>query len=262
MRQPLHLGSMLSRVASAIRVPLTLKIRSGWDEKSVNASEIARIAEESGVQMLAVHGRTRKDLYRGEADWNIVAQVAQERTIPVVGSGDITNGESAAKALQHGVAGVMIGRGAMENPWIFSEISSYLSGREYRPKKHSETVRVLLRYMSLLREEVPPTVMLGRMKQLISQSTRGLPEGTTLRRTLCSQKDSTVLEHLLQDWHQSLIREESSGEGALSLEVPNSIHVEDIPIKEGSKVHFTQPSLLPHLNEKNEHAPARTEGTL
>jgi tRNA-dihydrouridine synthase B len=252
MRQPLHLGAMLSRVASAIKVPLTLKIRSGWDENSVNASEIARIAEESGVQMLAVHGRTRKDLYRGEADWNIVAQVAGERNIPVVGSGDITSGESAAKALQHGVAGVMIGRGAMENPWIFSEIHAFLSGQEVPSRNHSEIVRVLLRYMALLREEVPPTVMLGRMKQLISQSTRGLPEGTALRRTLCSQKDSTVLEHLLEDLHQTLIIGESSEEGIIAR------NIKDIHSK-GRQVHFNQPPLSPHLTEK--HAKKDLSGT-
>ncbi len=209
MRQPEHLALMLERVAGAIGVPLTLKIRSGWDEKSLNAPEIARIAEESGVKMLAIHGRTRKDLYRGKADWEIVSRIAEERNIPVVGSGDITGGEEAREALSMGVSGLMIGRGAMENPWVFSEIYSYLNGVPVESRPPSETVRVILRYLELLRESCVPTVALGRMKQLIAQCTRGLPGGVVLRRELCSQKNIDVLETILRSWYQELLESES-----------------------------------------------------
>jgi len=222
MRQPLHLGRILERVSSSVKIPLTLKIRSGWDENSRNASEVARIAEESGVKMLAVHGRTRKDLYRGLADWDIVAQIAQERSIPVVGSGDIVDGESAVRALSTGVAGVMIGRGAMENPWIFRQIIEHIesmssnsltnetssSVSEGLDLKHrcsdAETVRLLLRYLELLLEEGSPSSALGRMKQLISQSTRGVKDGATLRRILCTQKDIFSLREEILRWNDSL----------------------------------------------------------
>lgn len=222
MRQPLHLGRILERVSSSVKIPLTLKIRSGWDENSRNASEVARIAEESGVKMLAVHGRTRKDLYRGLADWDIVGQIAQERSIPVVGSGDIVDGESAVRALSTGVAGIMIGRGAMENPWIFRQIIEHIeslsdnsltnetrsSVSEGLSLKHrcsdAETVRLLLRYMELLLEEGTPTSALGRMKQLISQSTRGVKDGATLRRILCTQKDIFSLRDELLRWNDTL----------------------------------------------------------
>jgi tRNA-dihydrouridine synthase B len=209
MRQSGHLAKMLEQVATAISVPLTLKIRSGWDEKSINAPEIARIAEESGVKMLAIHGRTRKDLYRGKADWDIVARIAGERKIPVVGSGDITSGEQAREVLSSGVSGIMIGRGAMENPWVFSEISSYLKGTPVHPRPYHETVRVLLRYLSLLQETCTPGMVLGRMKQLIAQCTRGLPGGVYLRRELCSQKEILALEAMLRGWHQELLEAES-----------------------------------------------------
>lgn len=209
MRQPLHLGNMLEKVARAINIPLTLKIRSGWDENSINSPEIARIAEEAGVKMLAVHGRTRTDLYRGKADWNIVARIAKERNIPVVGSGDITSGEEAKYALSLGVAGLMIGRGAMENPWVFSEIKSFLEGQPQQRRPHSETMRALLRYLALLTEVCTPNTALGRMKQLIAQSTRGLPGGVFLRRELCSMKDVFLLEDTLKKWQEELLESEA-----------------------------------------------------
>ncbi|HMP48410.1 MAG TPA: tRNA-dihydrouridine synthase family protein [Oligoflexia bacterium] len=213
MRHPLHLGSLLEKVAKAVSIPLTLKIRSGWDDNSLNAPEIARIAEESGVKMLAVHGRTRQQLYRGVSDWDIVERISRERSIPVVGSGDVNNLESAKSALKRGVAGVMIGRGAMENPWIFSDIYKGIHedtneglqryGHGFS-RPYSEIIRLLFRYLELLLDDGPDSTALGRMKQLISQCTRNIPDSTVLRKELCTSRDIPTLKDRLSYWGDRL----------------------------------------------------------
>ena len=137
MRQPEHLKSILTEVRKTVSIPLTLKIRAGWDENNKNAIDIALMAQDCGIDMLAVHGRTRSDLYRGQADWNLVGEVASKLTIPVIGSGDIIDAESADRARKLGVAGLMIGRGAILNPWIFKEVSG---SKEIAPDR--ETPRV------------------------------------------------------------------------------------------------------------------------
>jgi nifR3 family TIM-barrel protein len=223
MLQPEHLAKMLYEVSKSINIPLTLKIRSGWDESLINAPEIARIAEESGVKMLTVHGRTRKELYRGNADWELVSRIASERNIPVVGSGDITSFEKADSVLSGGVSGLMIGRGAMENPWIFSDIFSKFGGANLEERKISELFRVLLRYLELLKETCSDNMVLGRMKQLIAQSTKGynfnnilgantILSGAGLRKELCSIKECFLLEDILKRLYDNALNVELKGE--------------------------------------------------
>jgi len=122
MCQPVELGTMLKQVKSAINIPLTIKIRTGWDAQTINAGEIIRIASEEGVEMVAVHGRTRAQGYAGLADWEYLAKIAMETKMPLIGNGDIVSGPLAAARLkQSSCAMVMIGRGALKNPWIFRE---------------------------------------------------------------------------------------------------------------------------------------------
>ncbi len=212
MRQPLHMASMLNEVAKAVKIPLTLKIRSGWNENSKNALEIAKIAEESGVKMLTIHGRTREQLYRGESDWDIISDVADQVKIPVVGSGDIVDGPSALKALNKNVSGIMIGRGALSNPWIFKDIEKFRQGIEVPKRSLSEVIRVLLRYKELLIEDVPERAVLGKLKQLISQSIKEGPvlahnggEIAQLRRDLCRMiKIDEVETRLKQEYEKAL----------------------------------------------------------
>ena len=122
MCQPVELGKMLATVKAGIKIPLTIKIRTGWDAQSINAKEIIRIASEEGVAMVAVHGRTRAQGYAGLADWDFLREIVQTSPIPVIANGDIVSGPLAVARLdQSGAQGVMIGRGALKNPWIFKE---------------------------------------------------------------------------------------------------------------------------------------------
>ncbi|RIL10793.1 MAG: tRNA dihydrouridine synthase DusB [Proteobacteria bacterium] len=182
MRQPEHLTKIVRSVRKAIKIPLTLKMRSGWDQGSRNALEVARIAEGEGVQALAVHGRTRAQMYRGEADWQLIYEVARSVNIPVLGSGDVVCSKSAhARMYYNGLAedpeyksalgGLMIGRGALENPLVFSEIAA---GTKMNLRSDPGLVLEILRsYCDLLAQDFPPKVCIGKVKQLASQMCRG-----------------------------------------------------------------------------------------
>ena len=119
---PVDLGAMLKLVKSSITIPLTIKIRTGWDEKNKNALEIIHIAESEGVSAVSIHGRTRMQGYAGQSDWDFISEITQKTKMPIIGNGDIISGPlAAARLLSSGCAGVMIGRGALKNPWIFQE---------------------------------------------------------------------------------------------------------------------------------------------
>ncbi len=172
MRQPEQLTKILREVRRVLTVPLTIKIRAGWDQETRNALDIARMAESEGVDALAVHGRTRAQMYRGDADWNLVAQVKAGVSIPVSGSGDVTDEASAQQRLESGVDGLYIGRGVLANPFIFSELTS---GSRHEAHGHPiKTVALIERYMDLLLEEFPAHAVLGRIKQIGSRMCRGM----------------------------------------------------------------------------------------
>jgi nifR3 family TIM-barrel protein len=165
MREPLHLATILNRVKKAISIPLTLKIRAGWDDSSRNALEIAKIAQDNGVSMLAVHGRTRTEGYRGTSDWDLVAEVARSVSIPVVGSGDVVDEASAQAGFDAGVSALMIGRRALSNPWIFKDLCRCFEKENFRPEVESETaiVEVLKTYRDLLLQDMPERAVTGRL---------------------------------------------------------------------------------------------------
>ncbi len=204
MRQPEHLEQMLSRVKQKLSVPLTLKIRSGWDDKSINAIQIAKIAEDAGVSMLTVHGRTRKDLYRGDADWNLIDQVARSVSIPVLGSGDVIDVESASARYRTAAAGLMIGRGALMNPWVFTEIAAAFRGEAISPRPTAATPQVLERYLDLLLEDYSERAAIGKMKQFASQVVRRVRGAVPVRRALCTSKSLDEFRSVLCEWREYL----------------------------------------------------------
>lgn len=192
MRQPLHLASILREVRRAVSIPLTIKMRSGWDDGSRNAPEIASIAEREGVEAVTVHGRTRAALYRGSADYEIVKQVVETVRIPVCGSGDVCDAASARERLSSGVVGLYVGRAAIFNPVVFSEI---ISGQSQDLRRDSpQMARVLLRYRDLLLEGGrPPIAVIGRLKQLASQ----MAKGHSWSKTFCRAQSLAEQEELL-----------------------------------------------------------------
>ncbi|OVE80436.1 hypothetical protein BVY02_00190 [bacterium J17] len=204
MRQTEHLGEILTAVRAAISIPLTLKIRSGWDVDSKNGVAVAKMAENCGVAMLAVHGRTRTELYRGKCDWSFIEEVVNAVSIPVVGSGDVVDFPSAEKAFESGVAAVMIGRGAMANPWIFSEIRAGFERQRWERRPYEDIVGILEKYRDMLVAEMHEKAVMGRLKQLTSQVTRQVPGSQQARRVLCSSKNVDEFSKLLLEWREFL----------------------------------------------------------
>ena len=173
MRQPAQLQKILANVRQAVSIPLTMKFRAGWDSQSVNAVEIARLAEGEGVEAVAVHGRTRAQLYHGDADWNVVRAVRDAVKIPVAGSGDVQDAPSAEQRLRMGrVHGLFVGRAAIRNPFVFTDIQL---GRARTRLTDVEMFEVLRQYHALLEEDFLPQHRIGRMKQLVTQMAKGRP---------------------------------------------------------------------------------------
>lgn len=176
------LSTVLTAVRAAVHVPLTLKFRAGWDEQSLNYVETALRAEAAGVAALTLHPRTREQGYKGVADWGRIAEVKRHVRIPVIGSGDITDAADALHRLAtSGADGVMIGRGAMANPWIFLQIAQLRRGETPFQPTSSDKRDLLLRYLALALEAMPPRVALNKLKQLIGQFSIGLPNSSHLR---------------------------------------------------------------------------------
>lgn len=191
MRNPDHLQSIVREVRKAVSIPFTMKIRSGWDENSKNALQIAMMAEGEGVEALAVHGRTRAQSYRGEADWSIAGEIARTIKIPVLGSGDVVDAASATVRLNHGVAGLYIGRAALFHPFVFSEIA----GLDYPKLRHDRAaaLSIIERYIELLLEDFVPNGVIGKVKQLVSQMGRG----HEWRRPICVAKTLDEIKQIL-----------------------------------------------------------------
>jgi nifR3 family TIM-barrel protein len=198
LRDLSQLGKILRSIRKAVSIPVTMKIRTGWDESSINAVEVGRLIEDSGGDMVAIHGRTRQQGYSGRANWDVIGRVKQAVSIPVIGCGDITTPEQALSRLEEtGVDGVMIGRGAIANPWIFRQTSEFMSGAPVYQPSLAEKQRVLHRYHELLRDELPERALSGKLKQMCGYFTHGLAGGARLReRVFHSQTISEIYEQI------------------------------------------------------------------
>jgi nifR3 family TIM-barrel protein len=185
LRDHARLETILKEIKKGITIPLTIKIRAGFYDHSINAVETARLAEACGVEHIALHGRTKEQAYRGLANWELVRQVKEAVSVPVSGSGDVTTIEGAfQKWRETNCDGILIGRGAMANPWIFRQIQEAIEGREIFQPTLEDKQAVLLEYFEMLREDMPELAAIGRMKQLAGQFTRGLQGGALFRTTI------------------------------------------------------------------------------
>ncbi len=198
MREPKLAGEIVKAVSRAIRKPVTVKIRKGFDDAHVNAVEIAKIAEDAGAAAVAVHGRTREQNYAGEADWEIIARVKESVHIPVIGNGDVTDGAGAERMLREtGCDGVMVGRAARGNPWIFRQIAAYLEDGTVLPKPDREALReMILRHARLLLAHKGEYTGVREMRKHISWYTAGLPNSARLRQSVNMAESMAEIERI------------------------------------------------------------------
>jgi nifR3 family TIM-barrel protein len=154
MREPEHAAGIVRAMAKAVRIPVTVKMRAGWNEQEINAPALAKLVEDAGAAAVTVHGRTAAQSYRGSSDWDLIARVAENVRIPVLGSGDCVEPDQLVQKTAGGrVSGVLVGRGALRNPWIFAQAADLAAGRQPRPVTLDERGRFLLDYVDLLLHE-------------------------------------------------------------------------------------------------------------
>lgn len=201
MKDPKLVEEILTKLVKAVKKPVTVKIRKGFDEEHVNAVEIAKIAESCGVAAVAVHGRTRQQYYSGKADWDIIRQVKAAVSIPVIGNGDVTTGEQAIRMREEtGCDGVMIGRGAQGNPWIFRELLEYEKTGKLPERPSPEVIReTMLRHARLQMEYKGDFIGIREMRKHVAWYTKGMKGSSKLRDEINRTESYEELEALLYE---------------------------------------------------------------
>jgi tRNA-dihydrouridine synthase B len=225
MRDPAHAASVVAAMAKAVKIPVTVKMRAGWNDQEINAPRLARLVQDAGAAAVAVHGRTAAQSYSGESDWSLIGRVAGDLDIPVFGSGDcVEPGQVVSRLRNSGVAGVLIGRGALRNPWIFSQAAEAMAGGAPDSISHEDRGRFLLQYIDLLlnegedeaadfRHAAPGTTptrpgaarsrerwVVNKLRALGSWYTKGLDGGSQLRVRINSAESVSELRAVIAEF--------------------------------------------------------------
>lgn len=202
LKNPEKIYEIVSAVVAAVNVPVTVKIRSGWDETSINAVDVAKIIESAGASAITIHARTRSQGYSGKADWNIIKQVKESVNIPVIGNGDVTSSIKAQQMLDEtGCDAVMIGRGILGNPWLIRDCVDYLeNGVLNKPVTNLEKIAMMKRHYNVLKEDKNEYVALLEIRTNILYYLKGMPDSKAIKIKVCSCKTSEELMKVLDDY--------------------------------------------------------------
>lgn len=202
MKRPELVEKIIKAVVRASAKPVTVKIRKGWDETCVNAVEIAKIAEASGASAVTVHGRTREQYYSGKADWNIIRQVKEAVSIPVIGNGDVVGPREAKRLFEEtGCDAIMIGRGAQGNPWIFRSVIKYLDeGVLIDGPTAQEKIDTIIRHMNMMIEHKGERTGILEMRSHIAWYIKGMRDASYTKQKIFKMTDKDEILNLLQDF--------------------------------------------------------------
>lgn len=202
LKNPEKIKEIVEAVVKAVPIPVTVKIRSGWDSNSINAVLVAKICEEAGASAICVHPRTRSQGYSGKADWNIIKQVKENVGIPVIGNGDITDIYSAKKMIEDTKCdAVMIGRASLGNPWIFKQINEYLENNKVIDKPSPlERVEMCMKHLEYLKEIKNIKVAVLEIRNHIAWYLKGLPQSNEIKNKIYLTKDIDEIEKILNDY--------------------------------------------------------------
>lgn len=212
MKNPQLAGEIVYAISRAVTIPVTVKIRAGWDEQSKNAPQLARILEQAGAKLICVHGRTREQQYAPGADWQIIAETKKSVSVPVVGNGDVGSAQDALRMLeQTGCDGVMVGRGAMGNPWIFSEIASVLEGRTWNPPSVTERLQTAEEHLEQILIHKGNRVGFAEAKRHVSYYLSGLRGAAVARGEIMRAHDPSQIRLVLRHMAETEQEEERQG---------------------------------------------------
>lgn len=200
MQNPTLAGEIIRAMVGAVGVPITVKIRKGWDENSINGVEFAKMAEASGASLIAIHGRTREQYYSGQADWSIIKAIKAAVSVPVVGNGDIFKPEDAKTMLEETLCdGVMIGRGALGQPWLYQQVRDYLASGNYQDAPDlAKRNQLILHHARLVCQFKGEAIGMREMRKHVAWYYKGIPHSAKLRDQVNQVTDLGELEALLE----------------------------------------------------------------
>ena len=210
LKDPDKVYEIIAAVVEAVNVPVTVKIRSGWDEKHINAVEIAKKCEAAGASAITIHGRTRAQGYSGKADWNIIKQVKEAVSIPVIGNGDVISCYEAKRMLDEtNVDAVMIGRGVLGNPWLIKECVDYLNdGTEPKEVSFIDKVQMMRKHYELLTQDKNEKLALLEIRIHIIWYLKGMPQSKEIKNKICQSKTTEDMFNIIDEYYNYLLNEQ------------------------------------------------------